>query len=135
MIPADELDVRASRSGGPGGQHVNTSSTRVEVTWRLATSRIVSGDERDRIRRRLAGRLDAEGNLRIVASDTRSQRQNRALAEQRLAALVTHALAVPKRRRRTAPSKGAVERRLEEKHIRSERKRSRRQDGDSAADA
>jgi ribosome-associated protein len=125
-IPANELDVRASRSGGPGGQHVNTSSTRVEMTWRLTTSTVVTGEQRERIVRKLAGRLDADGNVRVVASDTRSQRQNRILAGQRLGRLVARALAVPKPRRKTRPSRSAVEQRLTDKHRQSERKAARR---------
>ncbi|HVZ49045.1 MAG TPA: alternative ribosome rescue aminoacyl-tRNA hydrolase ArfB [Gemmatimonadaceae bacterium] len=125
-IPANELEVRATRSGGPGGQHVNTSSTRVEVTWRLTTSRVITDEERERIVRTLAGRLDADGNLRVVASDTRSQRQNRVLAAQRLGRLVARALAVPRPRRKTKPSRSAVEQRLTDKHRQSERKTARR---------
>lgn len=131
FIPASEFDVRATKSGGPGGQHVNTSSTRVELTWRLTTSSAVSDEQRSRIARKLAARLDANGDLRVVASDTRSQRQNRLLAEQRLAKLVAGALVVPRTRRKTRPSKAAVERRLTEKRQRAERKASRRRtDGD-----
>ncbi len=126
MIPADELDVRATRSGGPGGQHVNTSATRVEVIWRLSSSRAVTDDERARIRHRLARRIDADGNVRVVASDTRSQQQNRILARQRLAALVAQALHVPRVRKKTRPTRASVERRLTEKRRRSERKRERR---------
>jgi ribosome-associated protein len=129
-IPASEIEARATRSSGPGGQHVNTSSTRVELVWMLATSRVISEPQRARIRDKLAGRLDADGNLRIVASDTRSQRQNRALAEERLVILVRRALAIPKPRKRTKPTKGAVERRLTEKHQHSDKKRERRDLGD-----
>lgn len=130
-IPPNELDFRATKAGGPGGQHVNTSSTRVELVWSLATSRAVSDAERARIRGKLAARLDASGQLRVVASDTRSQRQNRVLAQERLAALVRRALAIPKTRRKTAPTRSSVERRLTEKHQRSQRKKDRRSvDGD-----
>ena len=125
---ASEIESRASRSSGPGGQHVNTSSTRVELVWMLTGSRAVNAEQRNRIRDKLAGRLDSDGNLRIVASDTRSQRQNRALAEQRLAILVRRALAIPKPRKRTKPTKGSVERRLTEKHRHAEKKRERRGD-------
>ena len=125
-IPASEIEARATRSSGPGGQHVNTSSTRVELVWMLALSRAVTAAQGARIREKLAGRLDADGNLRVVASDTRSQRQNRALAEDRLVILVRRALAIPKLRKRTKPTKGAVERRLADKHLHSERKRERR---------
>ena len=125
-IPASELEARATRSSGPGGQHVNTSSTRVELVWRLTESRVINEAQRHRIHDKLAARLDADGNLRVVASDTRSQRQNRDLAEQRLAILVRRALAVPKPRKKTKPTKGSVERRLTDKHRRADVKRGRR---------
>jgi len=125
-IPASEIEARATRSSGPGGQHVNTSSTRVELVWMLSRSLAVTAAQTARIRDKLAGRLDAEGNLRVVASDTRSQRQNRTLAEGRLVILVRRALAVPKVRKRTKPTKGAVERRLADKHLHSDKKRARR---------
>jgi ribosome-associated protein len=124
-IPRDELEIRASRSGGPGGQHVNVTSSRVEVRWRPATSRALTTDEKERVVRRLASRLDGEGRIRVTASDTRSQLQNRALAEKRLAALVAKALVVPKKRVATKPSRAAKERRIQEKKRRGERKRER----------
>lgn len=127
-ILPDELETRATKSGGPGGQHVNTSSTRVELVWMLSRSRVVDDAMRARIRLRLASRIDADGNLRVVASDTRSQRQNRALAESRLLALVRRALAVPKVRKKTKPTRAGIERRLDAKHRRSARKRDRRAD-------
>lgn len=126
VIPADEVEVRASRAGGAGGQHVNTSSTRVEVAWRPGVSRILSEAERARIAQRLASRLDTEGVLRVVASDTRSQRQNRELAESRLAALVRQALVVPKVRRKTKPTRGSKEARLDAKRRESKKKAQRR---------
>lgn len=131
VIPHNELEVRATRAGGPGGQHVNTSSTRVELLWTLGTSRAVTDEQRARIAAKLAARLDADGSVRVVASDTRSQRQNRALAEERLVALVARALVVPKARRRTKPTRAAVQRRLEDKRHRGEKKR-RRRDSDDA---
>lgn len=125
-IPRAEVSVRASKSGGAGGQHVNTSSTRVEVLWNPSTSRALDDAERVRVIEKLASRLDAEGNVRIVASDTRSQRQNRDLAEQRLADLVRRALLVPKKRRATKPTRASKERRLEEKRRDSRKKSDRR---------
>lgn len=125
-IPASELTVRASKSGGPGGQHVNTSSTRVEVMWNLRQSTGVDDAQRERLEQRLATKLDARGGLRVVAADTRSQAQNRALALGRLAALVRNALVVPKARRATKPSRGQREQRLDEKKRRSGVKRERR---------
>jgi len=130
VIPHSELVVRATRSGGPGGQHVNTSSTRIETVWNVRTSQAVDDVARARIERALSARIDSEGNLRIVASDTRSQRRNRELAALRLAEAVRAALHVPKARRRTRPPRGAVEQRLEGKRHRAGKKRERRESGD-----
>jgi ribosome-associated protein len=129
-IPRAELQYRATRAGGPGGQHVNTSSTRIELLWDLPRSQAVTEEQRERIRDKLAARLDADGMVRVVASDRRSQQQNRQAADERLVALVRHALHVPKRRKPTKPPKAAKERRLAEKRKRSERKRDRRPDVD-----
>lgn len=125
-IPRSELSFRASRAGGPGGQHVNTSSTRVELLWNIERSRALSADQRALVRDKLAARIDAEGNVRVVASANRSQLRNRDDAAVRLAALVRRALAVPKARRKTRPTRSAVEERLREKKEHSRRKRERR---------
>ena len=129
-VPRSELEYRASRSSGPGGQHVNTASTRIELLWNLAESRVLSDEQRARLRTRLASRLDSMGNVRVVASTRRSQQQNKQAAEERLAALVRHALHVPKRRRPTKRPKAANERRLSQKKRRAEVKRERRSDED-----
>ena len=129
-IPRAELTFRATRAGGPGGQHVNTSSTRVELLWNVRTSGALDDAARARVAEKLAARLDGEGNLRVVASDSRSQRQNRERAEERLAALVRGALVVPKARRATKPSRAAKEARIQAKKRRSERKRDRRRGAD-----
>src|SRR5438045_3325346 len=76
-IPRAELSYRASRAGGPGGQHVNTSSTRIELLWDLNGSTVIDDEQRERLRVKLGPRLDSEGNVRVVASDRRSQKQNR----------------------------------------------------------
>jgi ribosome-associated protein len=125
-IPRSELQVRATRSGGAGGQHVNTSSTRIELLWDLAHSTVVTEELRERLRQKLSGRLDAAGMVRVVASDRRSQLQNRQAAEERLVALVRDALVVPKKRVRTKAPRAAREARLSDKKRRSERKRDRR---------
>jgi ribosome-associated protein len=117
--------VRATRSGGPGGQHVNTSSSRVEIQWNPAASSALTPDEKERVTQRLASRLDTEGWVRVAASDTRSQRQNRLLAEQRLAGLVARALQVRKKRVKTAPTHSSREERLRLKKLRGRRKRER----------
>jgi len=129
-IPRSELAYRATRSGGPGGQHVNTSSTRIELLWSPTASGALDDAQRALILDKLAARLDAEGNVRVVASDSRSQRQNRERAEVRLVELVRGALAVRKKRRPTKPGRAAREARLEEKRRRSSKKQERRRGAD-----
>jgi ribosome-associated protein len=125
-IPRSELDVRVSRASGAGGQHVNKTSSRVEIFWNVRTSRALSEDQLKRLIERLASRLTTDGSIRVVASDLRSQSRNRDLAEERLADLVRRALLVPKKRRPTRPTKASKEARLEDKKRRSHKKRERR---------
>jgi ribosome-associated protein len=125
-IPRSELTVRTTRASGAGGQHVNKTESRVEVVWNVATSLALDEDRRGRLLERLAGRLTGEGELRVVASDTRSQLQNRELAEGRLAEVVRRALIVPKVRKATRPSRAAKEARLTEKKRQGDKKRVRR---------
>jgi ribosome-associated protein len=126
LLPSSELEFRASRSGGPGGQHVNTSSTRIEVWWDIATSPALTDEQRARLLHRLATRLDGEGRLRIVASESRSQLRNRQAATDRLREIVAAALVVAKPRKRTRPSRAAKAARLEAKRRRAATKRERR---------
>lgn len=121
-IPLVELTFRATRSGGPGGQHVNTSATRVELTWDVAASSALTEEQRARILARLRNRIDERGVLRIVESRSRSQHRNRTVATERLARIVAGALRERKRRRPTRPPKSAKEARLREKRHRSETK-------------
>jgi ribosome-associated protein len=130
VIPRDELSARASRAGGAGGQHVNTSSTRIELLWNVGTTRALSDEQRERLLHKLSSRLDSEQTIRVVASDRRSQRQNRESAEERLADLVRAALVVPKKRRKTKPSRAAKQARLDSKKRLSDKKRERRWQGD-----
>jgi ribosome-associated protein len=126
VVPADEIRVRFSRSGGPGGQNVNTRDTRVEVVFDVASSSALGPRQRARVLDRLASRLDAEGRLRVVAAEERSQARNRELAVDRLRALLADALRPdPPARRPTRPSKGAEERRLAAKRARSRIKQTR----------
>jgi ribosome-associated protein len=125
-IPRAELEYRASRSGGPGGQHVNTSSTRIEVWWDVAGSAALDEAQRERLLARLATRLDGAGRLRLVSGATRSQLKNRAAVTERLAEVVARALHVPKPRKKTKPSRAAKAARLEAKRRRSSLKASRR---------
>lgn len=129
-IPAAELSWRFSRSSGPGGQGVNTTDSRVELSWDLAGSELLPPSLRERALEQLGGRL-VNGVLTITASEHRSQLRNREAAAARLAALVAGAIAPPPRARRaTRPSRGSVERRIAEKKRRSQTKRNRRADTD-----
>ncbi len=119
-IPLSELRLRFGPSGGPGGQHANKVSTRVELRFDVAASGALSEAQRAR----LLDRLGPE--VRVVADDERSQLRNRRLAIERFAEKVAAALRPEVRRRPTRPSRGATERRLEEKRRRSERKQARR---------
>ncbi|MFI7430553.1 alternative ribosome rescue aminoacyl-tRNA hydrolase ArfB [Micromonospora sp. NPDC049836] len=130
VIPDNELRERFSRSSGPGGQGVNTTDSRVELSFDLAGSPSVPEPLRTRALDRLAGRL-VDGVLTVAASEHRAQLANREAARERLAALLREAVAPPpKPRRPTRPSRGAKERRLAEKKRQSQRKRDRRVDGD-----
>jgi ribosome-associated protein len=123
-IPLSELRWRFSRSGGPGGQHANTADTRAEVIFDVSASTALG----PRQRARLLEKLGPE--VRVVASDERSQARNRELALQRLAARIAGALHVEAPRRPTRPTKASKERRLADKKRRSERKQSRRDLGE-----
>jgi ribosome-associated protein len=128
-LPAEELSWRFSRSTGPGGQSVNTTDSRVELSFDLEGSAALPAVYRDRALRALAGRL-ADGVLTVTASETRSQLRNREAAAERMSVLLTEATAPPPRPRRpTKPSRAARERRLADKRRASERKRLRRNRG------
>jgi len=131
VIPRAELAVRFSRSSGPGGQGVNTTDSRVELIWDVASSSVLTELQRDRLLERLGPRLVA-GVLTVTASEHREQLRNRAAAEQRLAALVAAGISPPARQRRaTRPTRGSTERRLTAKRQRSTTKRLRSgRDGD-----
>jgi ribosome-associated protein len=126
-IPDDELEVRFSRSGGPGGQHVNTSSTKVELRFDVAGSPSLSPIQRARALARLRPRLTAEGVLILSASEERSQTRNREAALARLVAILRDAVAPPPPPRRpTRPSASARRARLDAKRRRSQQKTLRR---------
>jgi ribosome-associated protein len=125
-LPLSELDYQASRSGGPGGQHVNTSSTRVEVRWDIAGSATLTPEQRAQLLERLKARLDSTGGLRLVSSSTRSQLRNREDVTERLREVVAAALAVRKKRKPTRPSRAAKAARLEAKRRRAVTKQRRR---------
>lgn len=126
VLPRAELRFRASRSSGPGGQHVNKSSTRVEVLWNVRASRSLPPELRERVLQRLAGRIDRNGVLRVVTSGSRSQLENRKTALRRLESLINQAIRETKPRIPTAPPEAAERARLAGKRRRSEVKRLRR---------
>jgi ribosome-associated protein len=119
-IPLAEVELRVSRSSGPGGQHANVTASRVEAVFDVESSTALSDAQKARVRTRAGPRVTA------VAQDSRSQARNRELALERLRERLASALAVPRRRRPTKRSRAAEERRLEEKRLLSKRKRARR---------
>jgi ribosome-associated protein len=123
-LPERELAWRFSRSSGPGGQHVNTTDTRVELVWSLRDSQALSAAQKERVTRQLQHRL-VNGEITIVSSEYRSQHRNREAARVRLEELVAQALIPPKPRHATKPSKGARQRRLDSKKQRGDLKRGR----------
>lgn len=122
-IPLAEIELRASRSSGPGGQHANVTASRVEAVFEVEASRALDEAQRDR----LLGR--AGPVITAVAQDARGQARNRELALSRLAEKIAAGLATPVRRRPTRPTRASRERRLEEKRRAGERKRGRRRPG------
>jgi ribosome-associated protein len=124
-IPRSELSFRFSRSSGPGGQHVQKSSTRVELFFDVAGSPSLSDAQRARVLKRLAGYADSAGVLHLVAQSERSQHRNREEVVERFQQLMRQALKRRKRRKPTKPSAAAKEKRLQDKHHRSETKQKR----------
>ncbi|HUQ21225.1 MAG TPA: alternative ribosome rescue aminoacyl-tRNA hydrolase ArfB [Gemmatimonadaceae bacterium] len=127
-IPDAELDVKATRASGAGGQHVNKTSSRIEITWNIVNSRVLTDEQRQILVDRLASRISGDGSVRVVASEFRSQKQNRERAEARLAELIRKALTPRKKRKPTRRPKSADEARLASKKLRSRKKRERRGD-------
>lgn len=115
-IPMAELQFHFSRSGGPGGQHVNRTATQVELTFDVQRSASLDESQRARILSKLKSAIDSRGVLHLTCQTTRSQSRNRAEVTERFQRLLQQALHVPKPRRPTRPGRAAVERRLQEKH-------------------
>jgi ribosome-associated protein len=124
-IPVAELEFRASRASGPGGQGVNTTDSRVELRFDLAASPSLPPEAKERALRRLGPRLDSGGVLRVVAQAQRSQLANRRAAMDRFAELLAAALHTPRPRRPTRPTRAAAARRVDTKRRRSATKRLR----------
>ena len=124
-IPDSELDIKASRSSGAGGQHVNKTSSKIEINWNIRDSGTLSDEQKQILQERLASRASNEGVLRIVSSESRSQKQNRERAEARLADLIRRALTPRKKRKPTRRPRSADEARLASKKLHSKKKRER----------
>jgi ribosome-associated protein len=124
-IPLAELAFRFSRSSGPGGQHVQKSSTRVELLFDVANSSSLSDEQRERLLKRLGGYIDSAGVLHLTSQSERSQWRNREEVLARFQALIREALVRRKVRKATRPSAASRQRRLQEKRHRSEAKRRR----------
>ena len=119
------IAFRFSRSSGPGGQHVNKTSSRVEISWNILKSIALTDEQRDLLMKKLGSRVSEEGAVRVVASETRSQLRNRQAAEQRLGELIAKSLTVQKKRKPTRKPRAANEARLTEKKKHSDKKRNR----------
>jgi ribosome-associated protein len=122
-IPLAEIELRTSRSSGPGGQHANVTASRVEAVFDVGASQALDDAQRERLLARAGATVTA------VAQDARGQSRNRELALQRLAGKIAAGLVTPRRRRPTRPSKASRRRRLESKRRIGERKRGRRRPG------
>jgi len=121
-----ELAFKAVRSSGAGGQHVNKVASKVELTFDPATSASLTEDEKTRIYKKLENRLTKEGIMIMHCEDSRSQHKNKELVVKRFLAMLERALKVPKKRKKTKPSKAAVEKRLKAKRKSAQKKVSRR---------
>ncbi len=129
VIPADELRESATRSSGPGGQHVNKTSTRVSLRWNVTGSSCLSASQRRRLREKLGARLTRTGDLVVNSDRTRSRARNREHARDRIVEIVSSALARPRPRKPTRPTGASRVRRRAEKTRRSKVKRTRRRVG------
>lgn len=110
-----ELSFKAIRSGGPGGQHVNKTASKVEVSFNLNASQALSEREKESLRHKISSKISSEGIITLQCSETRSQHRNKAIVIERLVGVLQENLKVAKRRKKTKPSKGAIERRLKSK--------------------
>ena len=129
-LPLDELVITTSRSGGPGGQHVNKSDTKVTVRWNLFATTVLTDTEKERVAKALAASLTADGDLLVSASQSRSQLENKKMALFLLEQKVEKALVVQKKRKATRASRASKEKRLQSKKVHSTIKKLRKNKSD-----
>lgn len=123
-----EIQYKTARSGGKGGQNVNKVETMVEARWNVAGTKLFEEAQLERIQLKLGKHISKEGYLLVQCSETRSQLENKAIATEKLLALVNKALIIPKKRKVTKIPKSVIEKRLQGKRINSEKKANRRKD-------
>lgn len=121
-----ELAFKAIRSSGPGGQHVNKTASKVELTFDLENSQALSATEKERLRLKLSSKITTEGLIIFQCGETRSQHKNKAIVIERLIDLLKTNLKVAKKRKKTKPSKSAIERRLKSKKVTAFKKQNRK---------
>ncbi len=126
QIPKSEIDIETSRSGGPGGQHVNTTSSRVTLRWHVANSTALTDEQKERCSHKLKNRINLKGELVIHIDTFRSQVMNREFGYERLEQLVEQALIVLKNRIKTKATRGSKARRLDAKQQHGSQKKLRR---------
>ncbi len=124
-IPSSELTYVTSRSSGPGGQHANKSETRVTLKWDLENTELLGPIQKSRVRKKLSTYLTDEGIIKLSSDANRSQKRNKSDVQERFCRLLLAALKVPKRRKKTKPSRRAKERRLKNKKKKSDKKKNR----------
>ena len=120
-----EIIIQVSTSSGPGGQHVNKTSTKVSLRWNIEQSTCISDEQRSCLMNKIANKINKNNEIVIHCDESRSQHTNHLIAREKLCALLQSAFHVPKKRKKTKPSKGAIEKRLQKKKQRAEIKKNR----------
>tara|TARA_B100000795_G_scaffold123450_1_gene92003 strand:- start:43704 stop:44108 length:405 start_codon:yes stop_codon:yes gene_type:complete len=121
-----ELSFKAVSSSGPGGQHVNKTASKVAISFTIASSTLFTDKQKERLLEKLKHRVSADGILTVTCSESRSQHRNKALGIQRLVALLQKSLQVPKFRKKTRPSRNALEKRITSKKTQALKKANRK---------
>jgi len=125
VLPNAELSTQVSCSSGPGGQHVNKTSTKITLRWNISTSKAISEKQRNQLLRKLASKINKNQELVVHCDQSRSQHKNHSTAREKLQDLLIKAMHKPKPRKKTRPTKASIERRLKSKKIHAQKKRNR----------